>query len=189
MTKLKEHATAGVTLSMKNLFGITPVTIYGEGAGVDQPSDQPRGGRGMLHSGNRQPSKSAAPENDPATPRNGGYRVPRIIADLVAARPVHLAVIDAIDTMTGGEGPWIPGCKQVHPGLLIAGTNPVCTDAVAMSVMGFDPMATRGTVPFQGRDSTLQLAEQHGIGTRDLKRIEVAGQAIETVRFPFRNRG
>ena len=35
MAKLKNHATCGVTLSMKNCFGITPCTIYGEGAGVD----------------------------------------------------------------------------------------------------------------------------------------------------------
>ena len=38
MNKVKEHATAGVTLSMKNCFGITPCTIYGDRAGVDEPS-------------------------------------------------------------------------------------------------------------------------------------------------------
>lgn len=35
LAKLKEHATAGVTLSMKNCFGITPCTIYGTGAGTE----------------------------------------------------------------------------------------------------------------------------------------------------------
>ena len=34
MAKLKEHATAGVTLSIKNLFGITPTTIYGNKCSV-----------------------------------------------------------------------------------------------------------------------------------------------------------
>ena len=29
IAKMKEHATAGVTLSMKNCFGMTPCTIYG----------------------------------------------------------------------------------------------------------------------------------------------------------------
>ncbi len=29
LAKMKEHATAGVTLSMKNCFGMTPATIYG----------------------------------------------------------------------------------------------------------------------------------------------------------------
>ena len=34
MAKLKNHATCGVTLSMKNCFGITPASIYGDDAGV-----------------------------------------------------------------------------------------------------------------------------------------------------------
>jgi len=38
IAKMKEHATAGITLAMKNCFGLTPCTIYGTGAGVDEPS-------------------------------------------------------------------------------------------------------------------------------------------------------
>ena len=45
LAKLKEHATAGVTLSMKNSFGITPCTIYGRGAGIDKPSTVVKGSR------------------------------------------------------------------------------------------------------------------------------------------------
>jgi hypothetical protein len=44
MAKLKEHATAGVTLSIKNLFGITPTTIYGNKVPVDEPAPVPYGG-------------------------------------------------------------------------------------------------------------------------------------------------
>ncbi len=186
IAKLKEHATAGITLSMKNCFGITPCTIYGEGAGVDEPSIAPRSGRGPFHAGNRQPSKSALPENDPTSPRDGGYRVPRIVADLAAARPIHLAIIDGIQTINTGEGCWIPGVTPVAPGVLIAGTNPVSTDAVSMAIMGFDPMADRGRAPFEKCDNTLRLAEELGVGTRDLKRIEVRGASIADVRFPFR---
>jgi uncharacterized protein (DUF362 family) len=186
IAKMKDHVTAGVTLSMKNCFGITPCTIYGEGAGEDEPSLIPKGGRGMFHSGHRQPSKSSPPENDPTTSRQGGYRVPRIVADIVAARPIHLAIIEGIKTMAGGEGPWTgPGLKVITPGVLIAGTNCVTTDAVAMTVMGYDPMADRGTPPFERCDSTLRLAEEHGVGTRDLKRIEVVGTPIEQARFSF----
>jgi uncharacterized protein (DUF362 family) len=187
IAKLKEHVTAGVTLSMKNCFGITPCTIYGEGAGVDEPALAPRSGRGPLHAGNRQPSKSSLPENDPKSPREGGYRVPRIVADLVAARPIHLAIIDGIQTINKGEGCWIPGAALVTPGLLIAGTNPVTTDAVATAIMGFDPMADRGVAPFETCDSTLRLAEELGVGTRDLRRIEVLGTPVAEVRFPFRS--
>lgn len=173
---------------MKNCFGITPCTIYGSGAGEDEPSEFPTGGRDMLHRGHRQPSKTAPPENDPSSPREGGYRVPRIVADLVAARPIDLAIIDGVRTMAGGEGPWIGGCRPVRPGVLIAGTNPVTTDAVATAVIGFDPMADRGTPPFEGCDSMLRLAEEHGVGTRDLRQIEVLGTPIHKARFDFRAR-
>jgi hypothetical protein len=52
--------------------------------------------------------------------------------------------------------------------------------------MGYDPMADRGTPPFEKADSTLRLAELHGIGTRDLRRIEVVGVPIEQARYKFR---
>jgi len=186
LAKLKEHGSAGITLSMKNSFGIPPCTIYGDGAGVDEPSESPRGGRGMLHYGKRQPSKSALAENDPSSPREDGYRVPRVTVDVVAARPIHLAIIDGIETMAGGEGPWIRGCRLVRPGLLIAGTNCLTTDAVTTALMGFDPRADRGAPPFEKCDSTLRLAEQLGLGTRDLSRIEVLGTPISNAVFHFR---
>jgi uncharacterized protein (DUF362 family) len=189
LAKLKEHRTAGVTLSMKNCFGITPCTIYSDQAPVDEPSIVPVGYRAPMHSGSRVPPKSAPPPVYPAQEsKDAGFRVPRITADLVAARPVHLAVIDGIYTMTGGELPnqnprWIH--KPVHPGMLIAGLNCVSTDAVAVSAMGFDPMADRGTPPFETCDSTLRLAEHLGVGTRDLSRIEVLGTPISKARFRF----
>jgi len=186
LAKLKEHQTAGVTLSMKNCFGIPPVTIYGLGAGINEPAKVPGGHRAMLHAGDRQPSKSSPSEIDPSSPRNGGYRVPRITADLVAARPIHLAVIDGIETVAGGEGPWYK-LRPVHAGLLIAGANCVNTDAVATALMGFDPMAEGGAAPFEKCDSTLKLAEQLGMGTRDLNRIEVRGLPIEKGRINFRS--
>jgi uncharacterized protein (DUF362 family) len=186
IAKMKEHATAGVTLSMKNCFGMTPATIYGTGAGVDEPSELPRGGRMIVHLGSRQPSKSAPAEKDPKSPRQDTWRVPRTVVDLVAARPVHLAIVEAVKTMAGGEGPWIFGdTRAVAPGVLLAGLNPVTTDAVAMSIMGFDPMADRGTPPFERCDSIVKLAEEAGLGTRDLKRIEVIGTPIAEARFDF----
>ncbi len=187
LAKLKEHRTAGVTLSMKNCFGNTPCTIYSREAPEDEPSIVPVGYREPMHSGSRVPPKSAPPIVNVNAPKDAGYRVPRITADLVAARPVHLAVIDGIYTMEGGELPNQRNAvhKAIHPGLLIAGKNCVSTDAVATALMGFDPMADRGTPPFEKCDSTLRLAEHLGVGTRDLNRIEVTGASIEKVRYPF----
>jgi uncharacterized protein (DUF362 family) len=187
LAKLKEHSTTGVTLSMKNSFGIPPCTIYGEGVGTDEPAKVVKGPRLMLHDGSRQPPRTALPEINPQSPRDQGYRVPRVTVDLVAARPIHLAIIDGISTVAGGEGPWVRRCRPVHAGLLIAGTNCVTADAVATALMGFDSLADRGTAPFEKCDSTLKLAEQLGIGTRDLKMIEVIGVPIAKAKISFRS--
>ena len=74
LAKLKEHMTAGITLSMKNCFGITPCTIYGDGAPEDEPGLVPRGGRGPFHAVNRLPAKSAPPPVDPNAPKDPGVQ-------------------------------------------------------------------------------------------------------------------
>ena len=185
IAKLKEHKTAGVTMSMKNCFGITPCTIYGDGAGIDEPGLLPRGGRGPIHFGGRQPSRSSLPEKDPSSPREGGYRVPRCVADLAAARPIHLAIIDGIESMTSCETAQ-PGNRHVQPRALVAGFNPVCVDSVGTRLMGFDPMADRGKAPFETCDNTMRLAEELGVGTRDPKRIEVVGARIADLTLDYR---
>jgi hypothetical protein len=153
---------------------------------VDEPAPTPRAGReGQFHYGQRQPSKSAPQEKDRSTPRVGTYRVPRVVTDIVSARPIHLAIVEGIKTMTGGEGPWVRGTAAASPGVIVAGLNPICTDAVTLAVMGFDPMGDRGSPPFEDCDSTLKLAEDVGIGTRDLKRIEVVGASIASVKYDF----
>lgn len=189
IAKMKEHATCGITLAMKNMFGATPLTIYGDHAGKDGPDENgTQGGRGsIMHSGLRGPARSAPQELDPKSPRDDKYRMPRIVADIAAARPIQLSIIDGIHTMSGGEGPWNIGrLKPVRPHLLIAGLNAVCTDAVGTAVMGFDPMAERGTPPFERCDSSLKLAEELGAGTRDLKRIEIAGLSLRDAAFRIR---
>ncbi|HXI41547.1 MAG TPA: DUF362 domain-containing protein [Bryobacteraceae bacterium] len=188
MAKLKNHETCGVTLSLKNCFGNTPASIYGDNAGDDGPNEKPTSGRGAVcHAGKRQPSRSAPQEIHFGVNHDAGYRVPRIVADMVAARPVDLAIIDGIESIAGGEGPWIrkKPLRLVQPGVLIAGTNPVTTDAVATAVMGYDPRADRGAIPFQTCDNTLLLAERHGIGTTDLKRIEVVGVPIAQALYKY----
>jgi uncharacterized protein (DUF362 family) len=185
LAKLKDHTTTGVTLSMKNCFGNIPTTIYGDWVRKDRPDELPRSGRNaVFHDGSRQPASPAAPEVDPTSPRHGGYRIPRVVVDICAARPIDLAVIDGIESMGGTEGPW-GGGEPCHPGLLVAGTNCVNTDAVATAVMGYNPMARAGERPFTGCDSFLELAEGVGLGSRDLGRIEVAGTPIREARFDF----
>jgi uncharacterized protein (DUF362 family) len=184
LAKMKEHATAaGVTLSMKNLFGITPNSLYGsEGAGEDK-----LGYRGPIH-GRAEgwvrllPGEKAGFENEVV-----GVRVPRTIVDENLARPVHLAIVDGIRTIRGGEGWWNAGIAPIDPGVVVAGFNALSTDAVAAGVMGFDPRAPHYTAPFETRENHLLIAEQAGLGTADLNRIEVRGLRIADVRTPFRS--
>lgn len=182
LAKLKNHAEAGVTLATKNSFGITPLSLYGDDAGSEQAA-QAR--VKILHDGALDPPAGVAAELRKDTPRLPRWRVPRVIVDLLGARPIDLAIIDGVETVAGGEGPWIPGeLRHLKPGLLLAGRNAVCTDAVATAVMGYDPRAPSGARPFPG-DNHLELAAAAGLGTNDLARIEVRGLSIDQARVPF----
>jgi uncharacterized protein (DUF362 family) len=111
------------------------------------------------------------------------------VADICTARPVHLAIIDGITSMSGGEGPWcsdVNPLKFTSPGLLVVGFNPVSTDAVGTALMGYDdPRAARGAKPFGFCDNHLLLAEHAGMGTADLAQIDVRGLPIAKARGPY----
>jgi len=185
LAKLKNHVTAGVTLSMKNLFGITPNSLYGDQAG----SEDATAGRGPIHSPRGFEKIKLPGLKDGITSIEPTWRVPRTVVDVCAARPIQLAIIDGITTMNGGEGPWCRDAaviKFMSPGVLIAGLNPVSTDAVATSVMGYaDPRALKGTKPFAFCDNHLLMAEQAGLGVAELAQIDVRGEPIEKVKCNF----
>lgn len=185
LCKLKNHITAGVTLALKNLFGITPNTLYGDQAGNEDAT----AGRGPLHNPKGFEKVRLPGLRSDATSADPTVRVPRIIVDICAARPIHLSVIDGITSMSGGEGPWCRHAAPLQftdPGVLIVGLNPVCTDAVGTAVMGYaDPRAVRGTKPFHFCDNHLLMAEQSGLGSADLSKIEVRGLSIEKARYPY----
>jgi uncharacterized protein (DUF362 family) len=71
------------------------------------------------------------------------------------------------------------------PGVIIAGRNAVNVDAVGMAVMSYDPYAERGQGPFVRDDNSLRIAEEAGLDTRDLKRIEVVGLPLKEARIDF----
>jgi uncharacterized protein (DUF362 family) len=108
-----------------------------------------------------------------------------VILDLNRARPIHLAVIDGIKTGEGGEVPR-GTFNPVQPGMLIAGKNPVSTDAVATAAMGFDPTVEPPHAPFLRGDNYLNLARELGMGTNRLDEIEVVGASIDDVRYEFK---
>ena len=202
LAKLKRHEECGLTLVIKNMFGVPPISTYGDDAGVEEPNENPRKAREeIMHYGNRPPSKSAPAELDPKSDRYEGYRVPRICVDMAMARPIDLAIVDGIETCTNGEGPWVTGAKHVQPGVVVLGRNMVTTDTVATAVMGFDPRAGRGQGPFKPlkthpeerpyksdpkwADNPMLLAEARGLGSADLRRIEVRGVPVAQAKFDF----
>ena len=75
--------------------------------------------------------------------------------------------------------------EPTAPGLIIAGFNPVSTDAVGTAVMGYADPRARGVRPFESCDNHLLLAEQAGLGAADLAQIDVRGMAIEKARYPY----
>jgi uncharacterized protein (DUF362 family) len=188
LAKLKDHANAGVTMAVKNLFGIAPTSIYGDnydGAGqprVDEGCTSARGD--TLHRGVRQPPAGAPQELDPESRRHWSHRVPRATADLFGARPVDLSLVDGIETNRGGEGPWIQGVQPIKPDLLLVGRNGVCTDAISTAAMGYDPAAGHGEFPFMG-DNHLALLAEKGIGTHRVADIEVRGLPLAEAVHPF----
>jgi hypothetical protein len=113
-------------------------------------------------------------------------RLPRVVADLVTARPIDFALIDGIKTSQGGEGPWVPSISPIVANVLVAGKNAVATDAVAAAVMGFDP-ETEGQTdpPFAYCDNHLQLAADVGLGSHRLADIDILGAALDDVRVSF----
>ena len=185
LAKLKQHLTAGITLSTKCLFGSTPNSLYG----TDAVSENAVGYRGRIH-GNGQPGWNNDPppgaRSDVTPPADAGSRVPPVVADLSGARPVDIAIIDGITSMSGGEGPWAPNAAFVTPGVIIAGLNPIATDAVGVAVMGFsNPLAPQGTQPFSTCENHLLLAQQAGVGTADLSQISVLGLSIADAVYPY----
>ena len=130
MPKMKTHHWAGVTLSLKNLFGCLPGRAYGWPKNV-------------LHWAGIQAS----------------------ILDIAGAVRPGYAVVDGIVGMEG-NGP-ISG-TPVPMGVLVFGDDPVATDAVAATLMGFDP----------DRVSYLREAGRF-LGQVHVEEIEMRGDAIE----------
>lgn len=183
IAKLKNHRTAGVTLTMKNCFGITPTSLYGS----HNANENFIGARfAVIHAGTEHPSYGVPQELHPDSPRVESYRVPRHIVDIAGIRPIDLAIIDGIETIACGEGPWYTGLKLQQPGLLVAGRNSVSTDAIGTVCMGYDPMAKAATGPFPG-DNHLELAAARGLGIHDPHKIEVRGlgTTLKNAIHPF----
>jgi uncharacterized protein (DUF362 family) len=145
VAKLKAHGTAGVTMSVKNMFGILPRSYYGSTH------------RNFMHT--------------------NYLRLMRIVVDIATTLKPDLAVVDGLVGSDFGMD------HQPRPmNVLLAGHDPVATDAVGAACMGFDPHTDFPNEPFVVSENHLRLAASAGVGTLDLAGTEVRGASIEDVR-------
>jgi len=94
--------------------------------------------------------------------------LPAVVALNRIVRP-QINVIDAIDAMEGDHSHG----EIVHLDRLIAGRDPVATDAVGCAQIGLDPT----DVPL------LRMASEAGLGVNRLDEIEVIGEPLEPRQF------
>jgi uncharacterized protein (DUF362 family) len=95
-----------------------------------------------------------------------------VVVDMVRANKLGLVVIDGSMAMEG-NGPSMG--KTFKMGVIVAGTNPVATDMVAASLMGFAP----AEIP------TFLWANKAGMRPGALDEIEIRGEPIDRVRRVF----
>nr|MDO8078151.1 DUF362 domain-containing protein [Candidatus Freyarchaeota archaeon] len=94
------------------------------------------------------------------------------VVDVTLAATPDLAIVDGLVALEG-QGPTYG--NTVDMGVIIAGTDIVSVDAVASSVMGFEPTE----IPH------IRLAALQGLGEIDLNRIELRGADLSEVRRRF----
>ena len=138
--KIKNHGFMGVTLALKNLFGLAALL----------PGGRPR------------------------TYYHHLVRMPYMLTDLGRLLDPALNILDGLVTQAGWE--WGPGDQPRICNTLIAGDNPVSTDACATHLMGHNPQDDWLTPPFHRDRNALKVAAEAGYGTVDLARIDFASE-------------
>ena len=94
------------------------------------------------------------------------------IVDMVRANKLGLVVVDGSMAMEG-NGPSLG--KVLKMDVIVAGTNPLATDMVAASLMGFEPREV----------STFTWANKAGMKPDSLEGIEIRGEPLDRARRPF----
>ena len=100
------------------------------------------------------------------------HQYERGLNDLFAFNPAVYAVIPGF---WAEEGNW-PGLRyNLHHNVIVAGGDVVAAEAIALRVMGINPLDTE----------SILLAGEKGFGVYDEERIEVVGRRVEEVRRYF----
>ena len=100
-------------------------------------------------------------------------KIPEWITDMDSIFRINYTVVDGIWGMQG-NGP-LNG-DPINMDLIIAGADPVATDAVCTAIMGFNPRNI----------GHITMAAQNGLGVDDLGQIVVEGESIGAVAKNFK---
>ena len=132
--KLKTHNETGVSLGMKNMFGLLPDKL-----------------KFKYHLKN----------------------ISKVVVDINTVLKSRLTVIDGFYAL---EGPGPTNGTPVKMDLIIAGKDPVATDATGCRVMGINPEEIYH----------IRRAYEKGLGEIDEAKIELVGNRLEEVMRKFR---
>jgi uncharacterized protein (DUF362 family) len=131
--KLKTHLDTGVTLGMKNMFGLLPDKFKGK------------------------------------------YHLKGISKVVVDINTVLRPALTVIDGFVGMEGRGPADGTPVQMNLIIAGTDPVATDATACRVMDINPYSI----------SHIRKAYEKGLGSSE---AQIVGEKLEPVKRAFKRK-
>ena len=99
------------------------------------------------------------------------------LVDLLAIqKEIHSGIFAVMDGTTAGNG---PGPRTMYPeikNVILASADQVAIDAVAAKMMGFDPLSDLKYV---------RLAHDRGLGTGDVRDIEIVGDDISNENWQF----
>jgi uncharacterized protein (DUF362 family) len=171
--KMKTHGTTGVTLGLKNMFGMTPMnavmgytkaSFHGEVPEAELVRSTPLDKTARAYVNEFMEGRPSGASND---------KLIRSVIDHNLIFPSSLVVIDGVIGMQG-QGPW--SGDPIRSNVLIAGYDLVATDVVATRMMGY---SSPDQMPLY------DYAVRAGLGDLEFERIELVGDAWEEVATPF----
>ena len=98
------------------------------------------------------------------------------LVDLLSIqKEIHSGVFAVTDGTFAGDGPGPRAMRWHEKNVILAGADQVAIDAVAATLMGFDPMSIK----------FIRLAHESGLGSGEIGEIDVVGEDISGVNWHF----
>jgi uncharacterized protein (DUF362 family) len=166
--KMKTHSEARVALGMKNLIGLVPfepVKGYRRWIYMHPGEYVPEDTIKIDYKEFLEKSKERYGKSNP--------KLHGVITDVNLICPISMTVIDGFIGMEG-NGPWLGDI--ITPKLILAGFDPLASDSIAATIMGFDPRHIEH----------FTYAKERGIGEIDPNKIEIRCLSIKEARCPFK---